>query len=154
MSGHTAGNVPAVQVWIQRGRETFPASPSFPVPVELFGGRVVTPYSQSENFLNAATDTDGAGFVEVLAARGPGVRTNITTLRCVNTGAATVLVTFTAGRNGRVLWRHLVRAGDSEGDHFPVPLAVGDNEDFIAQVSAATDRLYIVATGYKEDPNG
>lgn len=116
-------------------------------------GTIKTSAASSVILANRATGTattTGTSDTSLVAASGnASLKTYITDIQVVNTGASTSLITFKDGSGGPTLGYTIAPAGGGSNIHLTSPLATSANTAFFFAAATASTTIYVSAQGYK-----
>jgi hypothetical protein len=120
------------------------------VTVDQTGRLVVLPFAASAARTAGTATTTATTDTSLVAASGSAsLKTYITDIQIVNTGASTSLITFKDGSGGSTLGYSIAPAGGGSNIHLSSPLQTSANTAFFFAAATASTTIYLAAQGYK-----
>lgn len=118
--------------------------------VDSAGRTLTKPFAPEESRMEGYNSVVSTSVTTLVAAAGTGLKTYITDIVLVNTGAATTLVTFRSGGGASVLGYGIApTGGGSNMIGFATPMMTLANQTFDMQATTATSVLYATVKGFK-----
>lgn len=120
------------------------------VTVDQTGRAVVIPFAPSTARISGTATSTGTADTSVVAASGSAsLKTYITDIQVVNTGASTSLITFKDGNAGSTLMYTIAPTGGGSNIHLSSPIATSANTAFYFAAATASTTIYVSAQGFK-----
>lgn len=152
-SGHTTGDTGVFILGVRNDTlsNTTNADADYTqITVDRTGRAITLPFAPEAARSRGTATTTGTTDISVVAASGDAnLKTYITDMQIVNTGASTSLITFKDGNAGATLGYTIAPTGGGSNIHFSTPLVTTANTAFYFAAATASTTIYISAQGYK-----